>query len=167
MSENHAYLAGFFDADGCVTLVPTNRTMKYYHSLRASLANNDFTVLEWVKGLYGGTVRKTHKSTTNEVGCSEWNCTANGSVIFLEDIYPYIKVKKKQVALAIIYYKLKEADKSREYVKVAQTCIVFDTLLKRLKRTPDKSILKLAESIISNNGNLLKGTNYATGESTG
>jgi hypothetical protein len=107
--EDIAYLAGFFDGEGSVTI---NRLKRADHSadgryktdsytLHAVIGNTDPTVVVWAQSLFGGYLvprpaRKAHqKPAVHWVICNQW------AMRFLETIRPYLRMKMNVVDVAI------------------------------------------------------------------
>lgn len=101
-----AWIAGFFDGEGCITISYTGE--KRWHTLCVQIGNIRPHEIEWIHSYYGGTLlrRKTSKST-NLV--TRWRVYSKKAVLFLEDILPYCKSKRRRVLLALAFrrYKVK------------------------------------------------------------
>lgn len=97
-----AYMAGFFDGEGCIRVNKTlSRGVICYH-LIATVANNDRSILDSYKEIYGGDVRKKGKRE-----CFSWSLF-NKNIIekFLLDILPYLVVKREEALAAMEYIRL-------------------------------------------------------------
>ncbi len=79
-----AYLAGIFDAEGCVGF--------YHDRLNAYLSQECPVFLQGVQSLHGGSVRSGVLSMNGPTAC-----------VFLRHIAPYLQVKKEQVQLVLDY----------------------------------------------------------------
>ncbi len=98
-----AYIAGFFDGEGCVSISKyqgkNNRTPVY--SLQVVLAQKGIEPLFELQELTGaGTI---HDRTKYHKGTYEWRMNARDANDFLIAIVSYLKCKRKQVELAIEY----------------------------------------------------------------
>lgn len=101
---NWAYLAGFVDADGCISLT---RNKKNNSALSLSISNTNKEVLDWICILTKmGVVKKVHYSPSQQ--CWErhrcrvqwvWKVKNNGMRYILPKIIPYLIVKKRQAIL--------------------------------------------------------------------
>lgn len=96
---NIQWLAGFFDGEGCVHMRMDTRKRAVY-SLQVMLTQNDESILREVQREFGGTVYK-HSGRR----CWRWRITSAPSLVFLEAIQPYVRIKKEQVDLAIQFIK--------------------------------------------------------------
>jgi hypothetical protein len=97
-----AYMAGFFDGEGCIrvnkTCTPTTTT---YH-LIATIANNDRSVLDSCLAIYGGDVRKKGKRE-----CFSWSLFNKVNIKqFLLDTLPYLVVKREEALAAMKFIDL-------------------------------------------------------------
>ena len=111
LNEVHlAYIAGFFDGEGSITIhengKPSPRGLSPNHTLQVSVGNTDPIIVRWLHDVYGGgfSVRP------GIPGCRtvyQWTCRAAKALPFLLDIAPYVRMKQKQVALAIEFQRSK------------------------------------------------------------
>lgn len=100
MREIHlAYAAGFFDGEGCISLLKRERTYKQKtitYFLRVSIGQKDGATLDWMKIAFGGNVFFVKRD-----GSFMWVLTDVAAYLFLKEITPYLKYKKPQADLAI------------------------------------------------------------------
>lgn len=93
-----AWLAGFFDGEGCITLYCNPGTELKVPRVGIG-QKNAFELLTEIQQVYGGGVN-IHKGK----GMFRWFCSSRTEIQrFLTDILPYLKVKraKAEIALAI------------------------------------------------------------------
>lgn len=96
------YAAGYFDADGCVSIIQKNVCRGTL--LRADITSSDKAVLDWFATTFGfGTITRKvlGPSALTKKDCYSWQTNAHLARQFLEQVVPYLKVKQKQVVLAI------------------------------------------------------------------
>jgi hypothetical protein len=86
---DHAYAAGFLEADGCIQLTGVRVT------------NRCLDVLNWFEETYGGQIR----SKVKPEGCWEWNLHADEAEEFVNLVYPHLKFKAPQADLFKEYRK--------------------------------------------------------------
>ena len=93
--EDLAYIAGFFDGEGCayINYPKAHKNGKRYPRLNAKVAQNDRDVLDWIQGLLG--CGNVHKKRTAD--CYDLVFTYKSARIFLTAIEPYLRVKKANV----------------------------------------------------------------------
>lgn len=96
-----AYLAGFFDGEGCV------RIKKSYNGSKAcwitvQISNADRLVLEQYKTLFGGEVFTRGKSTNFQMYMYE--LSSSEAVDFLRTMVGYLQGKKAQAEYAIAFH---------------------------------------------------------------
>jgi len=98
MSDHEfAYLAGFFDADGCVSISKrTDVGCKRGVSFRLALdvAQKTPQILQTFKALWGGTVCKGRR-------CERWFAYSNNAAGCLSDLLPYLRLKKAEARVAV------------------------------------------------------------------
>lgn len=95
-----AYLAGLFDGEGYVGIVPgrQRKSENMSHTLRISISNNHPDLMKWLLKEFGGSIRKKRqKGFLNQ----EWRLSSKQALVFLNTIRPFLIVKKEQVEIAI------------------------------------------------------------------
>jgi intein/homing endonuclease len=97
--ELAAYFAGLFDGEGYITVsVPKNRNSA---TLYVGLGSTDFAVLELLRRSFGGCLTAVRVSSKVSKKLSrEWKTWNEGAANFLRIVYPYLRIKKHQAALA-------------------------------------------------------------------
>ena len=107
---NSQYFAGFFDADGTVTIEKYTYKRDYVHgpkagklryAIKVQVGNVYRPVCQMYHERYGGSlyVRKTKSKTHRPIWV--WHVNSLKAVAFLEDVVPYLTVKKRQAELAL------------------------------------------------------------------
>jgi hypothetical protein len=92
------WFSGFYEGEGCICNDISNN-----NKLRTSIAQNDNTPLILGQSIWGGTIRKrVRKSPLSEKICTgyEWRMSHNESVLFINDIKPFM----------LIFYKIKQVE---------------------------------------------------------
>jgi len=91
-------MAGFFDGEGCVGILKhkkeTAQSPSYY--VYVSIGQRDGTIMEWIKGNFGGRIYKVKRD-----GSYQWGMSDRKAYEFLKKITPFLKYKKPQAELAI------------------------------------------------------------------
>lgn len=104
-----AYLAGFIDADGTISVARRKRRIGYYHEPYVSIANCDRPVLEWFRELIGkGTISNKYKSNQNHNWRDQYDIKwRNDDALYVSGLcYPYLHIKKDRAELLIEKWKL-------------------------------------------------------------
>lgn len=96
-----AYLAGFFDGEGCVslrTMFDKKKSKTPSYQVEVVISQNDLATLQELQQLAGiGNVYAGYGKRT----CSSWRITHIQSREFLSVLLPYLRNKKKEAELAI------------------------------------------------------------------
>lgn len=100
MKVHTAYFAGFFDGEGYVGAVYQEGWDSYI--MRASVTNNNRDVLKMYEDTFGGRIFAP-KNYGMKDGKSAWTWCVHGKNLqrFLNEILPFVVVKKPQVELAL------------------------------------------------------------------
>jgi hypothetical protein len=103
LTPDDPYLAGMFDADGCINLYHTGLNKGRGLTIRMSAKYK--SDIECYKTLYNGGITT---STTKD--CSEWNIGAQKNVLFAQEyLVKYVKSNKSiRLKLVPLFYELKE-----------------------------------------------------------
>ena len=135
LKANPEYLAGFFDGEGCVRVnkTPSKNTISYH--LIVTIANNDKSVLDACRDIYGGDVRKKSKGT-----CYSWSLFNKPKIEqFLLNSIPYLVVKRDEALAALEYVRLgthKQVPEQRE--QIYQKLITLKKLKTQSELTGDR-----------------------------
>ncbi|HIH50378.1 TPA: hypothetical protein HA291_02880 [Candidatus Micrarchaeota archaeon] len=101
---NLAYVAGFFDAEGSITIASFNTKTQKRHQLRVSLSNSDKKSLITIKKSFlnfGSMVKLGRASGIGGPDTFEWRLGTRQAACFLEKISPFLVIKKGEAELAI------------------------------------------------------------------
>ena len=100
--EELAYLAGFFDGEGCVTITWVKNMPG---RLLVKIGNTNEHIIKLIGKWFKGSI--THQKGKGNSKDSWHYQTCNGNaVMFLKAIYPHLLIKKEQAHMAFEYSKL-------------------------------------------------------------
>lgn len=132
-----AYIAGFLDGDGSIffQIIP-RPDYKQRFQIRSSIAfyqdSKNVNILEWLKGVFGsGYIR--HRKT----GISDYTIVESKEVKrILSLLEPYVKLKKKHVALGLeILEKLEAKRSNKDFLEICKLVDKFKDINYSKKRT--------------------------------
>ena len=109
------YTAGFLDGEGWIGIINCNnnsilaKTGRKYYGVNIQIVQSDIEVLEWLKKQWGGGGIFPCSFNAKRANSVKWRwCLHTKDAInLLKEVYPYLKVKKKQAEIAI-QFPLKE-----------------------------------------------------------
>ena len=105
--EVTAYFAGLFDGEGYISVNVKDGERGGTGVLYVGVGSTDFPVLEDLRRTFGGCLTKMRISSRSSKRLSrEWKITNGGAVAFLKAVYPYLRIKKRQAALAFKFRKM-------------------------------------------------------------
>ena len=114
-----AYIAGFFDGEGCVRIKQASQGGNSYY-VWVAITNSNKKTLDYIANLFGGSVRRAEK-TINKV-IYHFLITSSEAVEMLKVLSPFLQEKKEQAGLAIVFHDTKSVltleDKKRIYEKM-------------------------------------------------
>lgn len=97
-AEQLAYAAGFFDGEGsCAAYLGAGYNGKGL-IYKTSITNTHLPVLEWHKECFGGGILHRTKRQAHHKDAWDWQLTTLKAYLYLEAIFPYLQVKKENVA---------------------------------------------------------------------
>lgn len=105
-----AWLAGFFDGDGCVTLSIYARSTWVSYHLYVGFAQKDRTLLDWIQDYVGcpGTISRGGGAGPGYAWTIKF-CQTAEVVRILESLLPHLIVKRDQAAIALEAARLRMA----------------------------------------------------------
>lgn len=92
-----AYLGGFVDGEGWIVQQKGGSTnASTYRLLQVGIGQNSREVLDWICTYYGGKVYiRSPKHRSPNIGY-QWQITGDTAAKFLEDIIPYLRIKREK-----------------------------------------------------------------------
>ena len=102
-----AYLAGFFDGEGCIYINKwwDKRRDCYEYSFNITVSNTNPTPLQLLREIFGGNISAVHRKhmRANWRKAWEWICKSKMAETFLENMLPHLILKRDEAKLALEY----------------------------------------------------------------
>lgn len=103
-----AYLAGFFDGEGHVSIISFVGHGHKQHAARLNVTNTDLPALEFYQSIYGGSIRKHSKPRKQTY---RWELRRNEDrVKFILACLPYLIVKKEEANIVLEFLRIGTAE---------------------------------------------------------
>ena len=102
MTLTKEYIAGFFDGEGHVSITWSKRRGMMNPKLCLKLTNTYLPLLESIKEIYGGNIYASPKQYEHYLQCYALSLTVEQSKKFLNDVLPFLVIKKRQAELALL-----------------------------------------------------------------
>lgn len=99
LTSQMAYLAGFFDGEGCIRLKKSYRPQANNFYLTVQVSNSDRLVLEDFKNMFGGSVTLRGKSKNFDMFM--WECHTANAGDFLRAMQGFLRTKRPQAIYAL------------------------------------------------------------------
>lgn len=95
-----AYIAGFFDGEGSMSIVPRSRKeWNTEYRLWVAIGQKDGETLDFIKENFGGNVYLVKRD-----GSFYWAISNKNAYNFIKTIYPFLRYKKPQAEIALRFY---------------------------------------------------------------
>jgi len=98
-----AWMAGFFDGEGSVSILHTGLGERTYILVAGITVITD-GILERFKDSFGGILHKYKASNRGHSDYWQWRVRSKFAVIFLDTILPYLKIKQGEAKLGIEFW---------------------------------------------------------------
>jgi hypothetical protein len=109
--EDKAYIAGFFDGEGSLGVYPK---LNGALTIRITIAQRTPEVLEWIQGIFGGTLTKIERTDKRNMRENSGHVLLiekrDRIRMILERIAPYVRQKKDQVDMVLDLLRGKEVE---------------------------------------------------------
>jgi hypothetical protein len=119
-----AYTAGLLDGEGSFTIgVSRNRRGRIAPSywLQVGITNTDRALLDWLLATFGGHISDNSRapSKKNKRPCWAWRIMGCQAVPFLRAVAPYVRIKHKQLLLAIEFQQYMSQPRQQKHLSEA------------------------------------------------
>jgi hypothetical protein len=144
-----AYIAGLLDGEGCVGIskkISPSKKHPFNFGLRVIITNSNYQIICWLKEKTGiGCAyeydKKPYKPNWNPI--HRWQVVCEQARNFLNEIYPYIRIKKEIIDLVLDFpqfQKIYKGKNGRSLEVYEKQEILFDKAKAKNKR--GKAIIK-------------------------
>lgn len=96
-----AYLAGVIDSDGCISTQRTKYGDHVYFAPRVSIAGTRRNPHDLAASFFGGSVYRYVPKNPRHRPQFQWSRTGEGAANVLEELVPYLRIKKRQAQLGL------------------------------------------------------------------
>ncbi len=118
-NETLAYVAGYFDGEGCIRVQSHKDTSFGIHVF---VTNTYKPYLDELQSLFGGKVSLRNCANPKHRTQFQWRISnKTEALVFLKAIYPFLKKKQEQATLGIEFCSLPKYHASRWYVSDSKT----------------------------------------------
>ena len=119
-AKDLAYYAGLFDGEGCIHIARIHtQKRKLTYQLVCRVSMYSLSVLEQLKTSFGGSIycEKNHPISNKYGLLWSWSIFSKGANSFLNQIKPYLRIKKSQAGLALQF----QENKTRTHRGIPKT----------------------------------------------
>lgn len=108
-----SYVAGLFDGEGTFTMSSLKRKgLPDYVFGEIYITNTNQEIMSWLKDNFGGSIRVSRYGEKGWKDCYKWFLSQKGRRQFIEQIIPFLIIKKKQASLLLELFTLMELQKA-------------------------------------------------------
>lgn len=105
-STRLAYIAGLFDAEvGFGIHRYSTESQRHYYSLFLSYTKMERNILSYLSKIFGGKVRKLKDQPIYKHDMWQWQLSSREAYLALNEVYPYLRLKKEIARICIEFYK--------------------------------------------------------------
>ena len=97
----YAWLAGFIDGDGSIGIYKIGNS----HQIRLRASNTSKDIIDYIHKTIGLGYIAKYKPKKGRKSAYEWIVVSRNALAVLEQIEPYLKLKKEQASLVMNYQK--------------------------------------------------------------
>lgn len=137
-----AYLAGFFDGEGCVAIGKQKKSddRNPTYALRVSISSSNVWIVHKIQFAFGGSIYVKLRTKGHNLDCWQWCVSGPKAMEFLKFILPYLHLKKPQAEIAIQFQKVRRGRGYQGKLTDAERAIVEAQYLvvKNMKRDQEK-----------------------------
>jgi hypothetical protein len=104
-----AWMAGFFDGEGCIRLSKLKRygnRQGIHYGRGVTISNTDRDSLEIFKLYFGGSIQLHTKQSLKHKTAYKWVACSRMADNFIDKVYPYLKLKRNRADLFIKFKNL-------------------------------------------------------------
>jgi len=96
-----AYIAGIIDGEGCIGIY-TRGKGKGMLRVTVVVHNTNEWLCQWLRFSHGGSVHQDRRfAERNHKPCWKWSISGKLALVFLQLIFPYLRLKRLQAEIAI------------------------------------------------------------------
>ena len=121
ITNDVAYIAGFFDGEGCIRIKQASQGGNSYY-VWVAITNSNKEILDYIVGIFGGSVKKAEKTKNKTI--YHLLVASSEATDMLKTMLGFLKEKKEQAELAIKFHENKEKltpiEKKEMYEKMRQ-----------------------------------------------
>ncbi len=138
-----AYFAGFFDGEGCICIASQRSQYKEkifrHYRLEVVIGSTNHWIIELMKMQFGGYVyldKRDNRPTLTHRPFWRWMICSKQAMSFLQEILPYLHLKKAEAEIAITWQSQRRKGKSSQEDKGKATVLAEAQriILSKLKR---------------------------------
>jgi hypothetical protein len=109
------WIAGFFDAEGCIGIYPISRGNNFHlrTQVTQAISRGGEEILGLLAERFGGCVPLLHNKGIRRQKAFNWQLNGDKAASFLEAIEPYLLMKQEEAALAIWWQRSRPQPKRR------------------------------------------------------
>ena len=105
ITNDVAYIAGFFDGEGCIRIKRASQGGNSYY-IWVAITNSNKSILDYIADIFGGSVKKAEKTPNKTI--YHLLITSSEATDMLKILLGFLREKKEQAELAINFHEKKE-----------------------------------------------------------
>ena len=138
-NQDLAYIAGFFDGEGCIRIAKSIQYGKKIrpapsYTLQCKVTNTNLLVLEYMQDLFGGSIYLNNKNRKeNHKPCYCWYMYNDVAMDFLVQVKDFLKLKFTEAEYAIAFQRFNSQYHNNRTRRPSGELATMDEVYKILK----------------------------------
>lgn len=140
-----AYLAGFVDGEGHISIYPyvrKDRNNQVYYKVNFKVCNTNKEIIESFKASYGGWIYTQNKDNFDHKTLYTWSLDSINAEKVLMIIYPFLRIKRRQCELVLERIRLKN---KTDEISLKRIIDIYNELKLLNKRGNSVQVERLSE----------------------
>ncbi len=96
-----AYLAGFFDGEGCIYILKAKHGDAVHYGLEISYTNSEIEPLQLAQSIFGGQISSLNEMRPRYKSVHRLRIRSNQAATALSVLLPYLVIKRKRAEIAL------------------------------------------------------------------
>jgi hypothetical protein len=117
-----AYLAGFFDGEGCIYILKAKHGNSIHYGLEMSYTNSEIEPLQLAQSIFGGQISSLNETRPGRKSVHRLRIRSNQAANALMLLLPYLVVKRERAEIALEFQRKFQGNKGSSRGLTIEEC---------------------------------------------